>query len=343
MKILAVDTSCDDSCASILDADSWSLLAECVISHLEPMKKFGGVVPEIASREHLKALPLAIDRCLTEAKLTLNDLDWFAVTNRPGLIGSLLVGVSYVKALAFALKKNFSVFNHIEAHLFSPLLSSLSGSTPLPFPPLPFPPLPFPWLALVVSGGHTELFHVKGLLDYQWLGGTLDDAAGEAFDKIGKCAGLDYPAGPVIDKWVREKAKEANRNLPLPRPQVEGFHFSFSGLKTAAALYAKKTDLSREDLKLEFLASAQEAILDALIEKTHLAQAQFPSSKIVVTGGVACNSRLREKLPEAYFPLPRHCTDNASMVALLAGLYFKSHHLKPSSFSETAYSTGDFS
>lgn len=332
MKILAVDTSCDDSCVSILDTDSWSLISETVISHLEPMKKFGGIVPEIASREHLKALPLAIDQCLKKGSIELTDIDWFAVTNRPGLIGSLLVGLSYVKALAFSLKKPFSVFNHIEAHLFSPLLISLEkGEAPS-----------FPWIALVVSGGHSELFHVKSLLDYEWLGGTVDDAAGEAFDKIGKLAGLDYPAGPQIDKWVREQAKDCDRILALPRPKAEGLHFSFSGLKTAAALQAKKSDLTIDAVRLQFLASAQEAIIDTLVEKTELALARFPKAHLVVTGGVACNSRLREKLSQAYFPAPRHCTDNASMVALLAGLYQKAGKLKPSSLSETAHSTGDF-
>lgn len=332
MKILAVDTSCDDSCASIIDTQSWKLISESVISHLEPMKKFGGIVPEIASREHLKALPAAIDRCLEEGKLQLSDIDWFGVTNRPGLIGSLLVGVSYVKALAFSLKKPFSVFNHIEAHLFSPLLITLEGGEAPPFP----------WIALVVSGGHSELFHVRGLLDYEWLGGTVDDAAGEAFDKIGKLAGLDYPAGPQIDRWVKEKATDEDRKLSLPRPKVDGFNFSFSGLKTAAALYAKKADLTQENIKLEFLASAQEAIIDTLVEKTQLALNQFSKTKLVVTGGVACNSRLREKLSHAYFPAFRHCTDNASMVALLAALHEKAGQLRSSSLSETAHSTGDF-
>lgn len=330
MKLLAVDTSCDDSCVAIIDTDQWKLLSETVISHIEPMKKFGGIVPEIASREHLKALPLAVEESLKKAHLQLSEIDWFGVTHRPGLIGALLVGVSYVKGLAFATGKPFSVFNHIESHLFSPLLATLEGET------VP----PFPWVALVVSGGHTELFHVTENLHYQWLGGTLDDAAGEAFDKVGKLVGMAYPAGPTIDRWVRESASEANRKIPFPRAQVQGFQFSFSGLKTAVALYVQKSNLETE--KLSIVASAQEAIVDQLVEKTRFAAHQFPQAKIVVTGGVACNSRLREKLNEAYFPAARHCTDNAAMVALLAGLYSKAGKLQAAPWTATAHSSGDF-
>ncbi len=332
MKILAVDTSCDDSCAAIIDTKAWKLLSEKVISHLAPMQKFGGVVPEIASREHLKALPLAIESCLKESGLTLQDIDWFGVTHRPGLIGSLLVGVSYVKALAFATQKPFSVLNHIEAHLFSPFLATLENEE------VPS----FPWVALVVSGGHTELFLVQSLTEYRWLGGTLDDAAGEAFDKVGKLLGLNYPAGPVIDSLTSEKAKESDRKLPFPRSKVEGNHFSFSGLKTAVALFIQKTEAKTDAEKIKILASAQEAILDSLIEKTRAAASEIPEARIVVTGGVACNSRLRERLNEAYFPQKRHCTDNAAMVAVLAGLKEKCGTLERASWDVTAHSTGDF-
>lgn len=332
MKILAVDTSCDDSCVAIIDTRNWAILSEVVFSHTAPMKKFGGIVPEIASREHLKALPRAVETCLAQANLSLSDIDWFGVTHRPGLIGALLVGVSYVKALAFATKKPFSVFNHIEAHLFSPLLATLEKKEAPAFP----------WIALVVSGGHTELFRVDELLNYTWLGGTLDDAAGEAFDKVGKLVGLPYPAGPLIDKLVREKATEEDKKLPFPRAKVEGTQFSFSGLKTAVALKVQKSNLENEREKIAILASAQEAILDTLCEKTRLAASGIPGSRIVVTGGVACNSHLRERLSEAHFPVPKHCTDNAAMVALLAGLYEKAGKLKPAPWTATAFSTGDF-
>src|SRR5438105_1576158 len=165
MKILAIDTSCDESCAAIVDSARWKLLADVVHSHVARMKDFGGVVPEIASREHLKGLPLAVSEALSQSGLALEEIDWFSMTNRPGLIGALLVGVSYTKALAYSLGRPFSVMSHIEAHLFSPLLATLENREAPPFP----------WVALVVSGGHTELFLVEDLFRYRWLGGTLDD------------------------------------------------------------------------------------------------------------------------------------------------------------------------
>lgn len=329
MKILAVDTSCDESCVAILDTTEWKLLADVVHSHVDSMKKWGGVVPEIASREHLKALPLAVQEALAQASLSLEEIDWFTVTNRPGLIGALLVGLSYVKALAFSLQKPFSVFNHIEAHLFSPLLATLEGEAPPPFP----------WIALVVSGGHTEMFHVKSALNYTWLGGTLDDAAGEAFDKIGKLLEMPYPAGPKIDQWVKEAASEADRKaFRLPRAKTDPATFSYSGLKTAVSLEVQR--LKKETLlpekKLPLLASAQEAILEPLVDKTQEIAQRLGVPQIVVTGGVACNSRLRDLLPQAYFPKRKHCTDNAAMVAILSGLYEKEHRLEPAPLTTTA-------
>lgn len=332
MRILAIDTSCDESSVAILDVEEWTLLADVVESHVTQMTRYGGVVPEIASREHIKGLPLAIDTALKKANLKLKDIDWFTVTNRPGLIGALLVGVSFTKALAFSEGKPFSTINHIESHLYSPLLGTLEGQK------VP----PFPWIALVVSGGHTELFHVRGINDYTWLGGTLDDAAGEAFDKIGKLLQMHYPAGPQIDKLVREKATDADRKLyAFPRAKTEEFTFSYSGMKTAVNNQAKKLEPLDDSKKLQLLASAQEAILDPLVDKVRAAQAKFPNCKIVVTGGVACNRRLREKLPEAYFPKPAHCTDNAAMVALLSALLYKDGKLVLGSWNETAKPSWD--
>ncbi len=326
LKILAIDTSCDESCAAIVDTTTSRLLADVVHSHVDKMGRFGGIVPEIASREHLKALPLAVSEALEKAGLTLEQLDWIAVTNRPGLIGALLVGVSYAKALAYALNKPFSVFNHIEAHLFSPLLAKFEGGNPPAFP----------WIALVVSGGHTELFHVAGEAEYKWLGGTLDDAAGEAFDKVGKLLGLPYPAGPVLDKQVRAQATDDDRKrYAFPRAKLDSeFDFSFSGLKTAVNLQVNKAP--GEESKLSIAASAQEAIVDALVQKTRAAAEKLRVSQIVVTGGVACNSRLREKLKEGYFPKPKHCSDNAAMIALLAAIYERNGKLKPDGWEATA-------
>lgn len=328
MKILAVDTSCDESCAAIIDTHQWKLLADIVHSHIDSMKNFGGVVPEIASREHLKGLPLAVHEALEAAKLKADSIDHYVVTNRPGLIGALLVGLSFTKSLAFSLGKPFSTLNHIEAHLFSPLLTTMDGQEPPPFP----------WIACVVSGGHTEIFHVESLFKYKWLGGTLDDAAGEAFDKVGKLLNLPYPAGPKIDRWVRESATEKHRTrFSFPKAKTDAHTLSFSGLKTAVALEVKKRDLSNADEVLALAASAQEAILDALVEKLTQTQKLTGVRTLVLTGGVACNSRLREKLPEAYFPSPKHCTDNAAMVALLAGYYARHNRLVAESWNTTAY------
>jgi len=329
VKLLAVDTSCDESCAAVFDVDAWKLLGDAVHSHVDAMEKYGGVVPEIASREHLRGLPLAVQEACDRAGVKLADIDWFAVTNRPGLIGALLVGVSYVKALAYALGKPFSVLNHIEAHLFSPLITERDETAK--------PPPPFPWIALVVSGGHTELFHVKSASDWTWLGGTLDDAAGEAFDKVGKLLKLPYPAGPRIDKWVRESASEEQRTRhPFPRAKVDGFQFSYSGLKTAVAVHLQGTGDLDDERKLAVAASAQEAILDPLVDKVRQAMLRYDCPHAVITGGVACNSRLRAKIPEAYFPAPRHCTDNAAMVAVLGALYSREGRLQPAPWDVAA-------
>lgn len=332
MKLLAVDTSCDESCAAIIDTDRWALLSDVIHSHVDSMKKFGGIVPEIASREHLRGLPLAVHEALELAQLKPTDIDHYVVTNRPGLIGALLVGLSFTKSLAFASQKPFSTLNHIEAHLFSPLLTTLEGKKAPPFP----------WLACVVSGGHTEIFHVESLFNYTWLGGTLDDAAGEAFDKVGKLLQLSYPAGPKIDKWARESATQEHRSRhKFPKARTESHTLSFSGLKTAVALQVKKTDLSNSDEVLSIAASAQEAILDAIVDKLLHSQQILGVPTLVLTGGVACNSRLREKLPQAHFPSPKHCSDNAAMVALLAGYYAKNNRLKIEPWSATAYPSLD--
>lgn len=328
MRLLAVDTSCDESCAAILDTDSWKLLADVVYSHSERMEEFGGVVPEVASREHLKALPLAVEQALEKAGMGFADIDHIAVTHRPGLIGALLVGVTYAKSLAFALGKTFSVHDHLQAHLFSPCLASLEGGhAPA-----------FPWVTLVVSGGHTELFLAEDVTQVRWLGGTVDDAAGEAFDKIGKLLGLAYPAGPRIDRWVREKATDADRaRFAFPRSKPDLHHFSFSGLKTSVANQIHRMKNLTDADRLAIAASAQEAILDPLVDRMQFTAKTLGVRQMVVTGGVACNSRLREKLPEAFFPPPRHCSDNAAMVALLAGMLHKAGRLENAPWNITPH------
>lgn len=331
MRLLALETSCDDSCAALLDLQTGKLLAEKTLSHTKAMQRFGGIVPEVASREHLCALPLAVKEVLAESGLDSSQIDHVVSTNRPGLIGSLAVGLAYGKSLAFALGKPFSVVSHIEAHLFSPLLGKLTGEAPPPFP----------WVALVVSGGHTELFFVEGVGRFRWLGGTLDDAAGEAFDKIGKAIGMEYPAGPLIDKIAAAAPESARTHYAFPRAQISGFNYSFSGLKTAVALEAAKISPFTDEARANLLASAQEAIVDALVNKVRKAQREM-GGNVVVSGGVACNSRLRARLPDAYFPSPKHCSDNAAMVASLAAARIQVGLLPPAGLDVTASAREDW-
>ncbi len=331
MRLLALETSCDDSCAALWDTATGTLLAEKTYSHTKAMQRFGGVVPEVASREHLCGLPLAVSDVLANAGLTPQDIDWVVASNRPGLIGALVVGLAYGKSLAYSLGKPFSVVSHIEAHLFSPLLAKAEGKTPPPFP----------WIALVVSGGHTELFFVEGIGKFKWLGGTLDDAAGEAFDKVGKAAGLEYPAGPIIDQLAAALPDDRRDLHAFPRAQISGFNYSFSGLKTAVGLALQKHQPLAEEKRAEILSAAQEAIVDALTIKVRRAQKEL-GGHVVVTGGVACNSRLRAKLPHAYFPPARHCSYNAAMVAALAAARFEAGCLEVAPLSVTAAAREDW-
>lgn len=329
MLILALDTTCDETCAAVMDADTLQLRSDVVHSQVAFMQKYGGVVPEIASRQHLYSLPLVVDEALRRAGITFRDLGHIVVTNRPGLMGAILAGVSYAKSLAWTLGIPFSTLDHVECHLFSPLLGD-GRRVP-----------PYPWIALVVSGGHTEIFHVDKIADVQWLGGTLDDAAGEAFDKVGKLLGLGYPAGPEMDRLTREKIATVDPDLyrnaiRFPRASTPAFHFSYSGLKTAV-----REKLARQENSdpIQIAACAQEAILEPLVTEVRRALAAYPGAHAVVTGGVACNSRLRELLPEAFFPAPKHCSDNAAMVAVRAADLYRQGRLVESSYSVGAAPT----
>lgn len=331
MYILGIDSTCDDSCAAIYDTERCVLLSDVVYTHTKAMQGYGGIVPELASREHVRFVPIAAQQALQKAGLTPAEIDWVAVTNRPGLVGSLIVGVAFAKSLAFGLKKPLAALDHVEAHLYSALLSS----TP--------PPPAFPWICLVVSGGHTELFEVTGIGEHRWMGGTLDDAAGEAFDKVGKLLGFGYPAGPVIDRLVRESASaEDFTAYSFPRAKTSDLEFSFSGFKTAVLLAIQRAQPLDDAKRLGLAASAQEAILDALVTRIQAAQRRTGIQNVVVTGGVACNSRLRRKLAEAFFPEPRHCSDNAGMVASLAAHYLNAGKLRAETWDLTAMPRADW-
>ena len=317
MLTLGIETSCDETAAAVLREDS--VLSNIVSSQIDIHKKYGGVVPELASREHLKNLMPIIREALSAASVTLNDIDLIAVTYTPGLIGALLVGVSAAKAIAYARNIPFIGVHHGEGHILAAHIE--------------YPDIGYPYIALLVSGGHTALYHVKGLGEYRMLGQTRDDAAGEAYDKVSKLLGLEYPGGPVLDKLAREGNPDA---VKFPRGHLDGYDFSFSGLKTAVrnhlALFLSKDKGLDPNLNIsDVAASFQAAVVDTLVMKTIQAATETGVDKIVVAGGVASNSLLRTRMKDEagkrgitlYLPGMGLCIDNAAMIALAGFLHFK--------------------
>lgn len=317
MLTLGIETSCDETAAAVLRDEK--VLSTVISSQIPIHKKYGGVVPELASREHLKNLMPIIREALTAASVALKDIGLVAVTYTPGLIGSLLVGVSAAKAIAYAQGIPLIGVHHGEGHILAAHIE--------------YPSIGYPYLALLVSGGHTALYHVKEFGDYKMLGQTRDDAAGEAYDKVAKLLGLEYPGGPVIDRLAREGNAEA---VKFPRGHLAGHDFSFSGLKTAVrnhiALFAGTDEGFNTKLNInDVAASFQEAVVDTLVDKTMLAVAETGVDKVVVAGGVAANSRLRSRMTEEsqkkgftlYLPAMGLCIDNAAMIALAGYLHFK--------------------
>ena len=311
MMILGIDTSCDDTSAGIV-MDGRSVLSNVVHSQVQIHHPHGGVVPELASREHIKNIMPVVEESLSEAGIQLSDLDGIAVTVGPGLVGALLVGLYYAKGLAYVSHIPLAAVNHLEGHILSIFLEE--------------DPPSFPFVALTVSGGHTSIYHVEGYGRYTLMGQTLDDAAGEAFDKVAKISGLGYPGGVAIEEMAREGR---NDKIKFPRAYMEkgSLDFSFSGLKTAVALYMKKWRDSRTQQKettlADIVASFQESVVDVLVHKVMTARKKMDVQSVVMAGGVACNRRLRERLSAAagnegvqvYFPRPGYCTDNGAMIA----------------------------
>ncbi|OHE24524.1 MAG: tRNA (adenosine(37)-N6)-threonylcarbamoyltransferase complex transferase subunit TsaD [Syntrophobacterales bacterium RBG_19FT_COMBO_59_10] len=306
MVVLGIESSCDETAAAVV-RDGREMLSNVIASQAEVHARYGGVVPEIASRKHIEAIVPVILQAMEDARLTLADIEGVAVTRGPGLIGSLLVGLSTAKALAFARRLPLIGVNHLEGHVASIFLTDS------------FPA--FPFIALVVSGGHTTLYLAEGFRRFAVIGQTKDDAAGEAFDKAAKLLDLGYPGGVVIDRL----AKNGNRDaLPFPRAMKGSLDFSFSGLKTSLLMRLKKrgSPFAPEELP-DVVASYQEAIVDVLVEKTLRAAALHFVSRVVVCGGVAANSRLRERFRgdaarsgiDVFIPPPVLCTDNAAMIA----------------------------
>lgn len=315
MLLLSIESSCDETAAAVV-RDGKAVLSNIIASQVDVHAEYGGVVPEIASRKHLEAISFIIGEALEKASVTFADIEGIAVTRGPGLAGALLVGISTAKAIAFARNLPMIGIHHIEGHLFAVFLER---------------PVEFPFVALVVSGGHTHLYRVDGFGRYRILGQTLDDAAGEAFDKVAKIMGLPYPGGAVIDRLA---SLGDAKSIRLPRPMLNdgSFNFSFSGLKTAVLNHLQKNPVSGSDLVLQDLcASFQGAVCDVLVAKTAAAMEETGIGKLVVAGGVACNSGLRNgmielassKGIELYIPSPLLCTDNAAMMAVPGDYYLE--------------------
>lgn len=306
MRVLGIESSCDETGIAIYDLEK-GLLAQQLYSQIAMHAEYGGVVPELASRDHIRRIIPLIQRCLADAGLTLADIDAIACTEGPGLAGALLVGVSVGHALAFALAKPVIGVHHLEGHLLSPMLAN--------------PAPQFPFVALLVSGGHTQLMAVRTIGDYQLLGETIDDAAGEAFDKTAKLLGLPYPGGPILSR-LAESGDITRFTLPRPMLHSGNCDFSFSGLKTAVlTLVNKQEDL--EAAKADIAAAFEVAIVDVLVKKSLQAIKQTGISRLVVAGGVGANRRLRAELNQAckrrkidvFYPPLNLCTDNGAMIA----------------------------
>lgn len=309
-RILGVETSCDETAAAIVE-NGRLILSNVVASQVDLHAQFGGIFPEVASRQHIRTIYPIIDQALHQAHLTLKDVDAIAITRGPGLPGSLVVGMNAAKGLALGSQLPLIGVNHLEAHLYSAWLH-LPGTDPRPTPE-------FPLVALIVSGGHTELVLMTGHLTYQHLGASLDDAAGEAFDKVARLLGLGYPGGPAIQK----AAENANPlAFKFPRAWLDGtWDFSFSGLKTAVLREVRQLeDLVSPLPAADMAASFQEAVIDVLVHKTIMAAEKFAAQGILVAGGVSANQPLRQSFEirstvPVYIPPIWLCTDNAAMIA----------------------------
>lgn len=353
MLILGIDTSCDDTSASVVE-DGTKIISNIISSQADIHKKYGGIVPELASRRHIEMILPVVDETLKTANVELEDLSGVAVCHGPGLIGSLLVGCSFAKALCYSKKIPLVAVNHLEGHIFSSFLEE----------PVPS----FPFLALIVSGGHTCLYRVDGFGKYRELGRTRDDAAGEAYDKVSKLLGLGYPGGPIIERLAQDGNPKA---IDFPRAYLpESFDFSFSGLKTAVLNFLKKSVISqqsnpplppftkggrgeitnsslvtRHPSLADIAASFQAAVTDVLVRKTEWAMKKERIKRVTLSGGVAANSELRKRMKEMveereaeiFMPSVSLCTDNAAMIAAAGYHHFKAGNIAGLDLNPKAY------
>jgi N6-L-threonylcarbamoyladenine synthase len=316
MNILGIETSCDDTAAAVV-ADGKTILSNIISSQNEFHAKYGGIVPEIASRKHVELILYVIQDALDSANVTLPEIDAVAVTNRPGLVGSLLVGLSAAKGIAYCYQKPLIGVNHLLGHLYANMFEH--------------PELDFPHLSLTVSGGHTLIMFVTSPTHYEILGHTVDDAVGEAYDKIAKFLGLGFPGGPVIDQMAKQGNPEA---IPFPSPLLnsDDLNFSFSGLKTAVIRYVNGQQNAGQDINYaDVVAGFQHAAIRVLVKKVLHAAKDKQVATITLSGGVAANSALREGLItqaqqhgfKVYYPRPVLCTDNGAMIAGVAYHLFR--------------------
>lgn len=311
--ILGIESSCDETSAAILKG--FDVVSHIVYSQMVH-KKYGGVVPELASRAHEHAISQVVDSAFKEANMKPADIDAIAVTYGPGLMGALLVGLNYAKGFALAQNIPFIGINHIEAHLYAPMLE--------------FPELKPPFLCLLVSGGHTMLVDVGGVKEFKILGTTRDDAAGESFDKTARLLKIGYPGGPVIDQ-LSDKGDAKAIKFPRSLLEVDSLDFSFSGMKTAVLNYTKKHPNPSDQAIADIAASFQEAVVDVLKEKVRRAILVTGHKKLIIAGGVAANRRLRSELKkmadsmevELFYPPFEYCTDNAAMIAATGVMYYR--------------------
>ena len=318
MKVLGIETSCDETGIAIFDTEDNSIVSEQLYSQASKHAEYGGVVPEIASRDHLKKIIPLLRLTMEESGLALEDIDGIAYTAGPGLRGPLLVGASTAKSLALALNRPSVGVHHMEAHLLINLLENPSPS--------------FPFLTLLISGGHCLLIHAKALGQYEIIGQTLDDAVGEAFDKVAKILNLGYPGGPKIEALAREGDPFAF-NFPRPMTDKDNFDFSFSGLKTAVFYELKKIKEVSESQKADIAASFQAAVAETLLIKCQKALIDTGLKELVIGGGVASNKYIREKLvtglsdKRIFFPPISRCTDNGAMIAFTGSFYIGNKEL----------------
>ncbi len=310
-RILGIETSCDETATAVVE-NGTTILSNVIASQTDLHAQYGGVFPEVASRKHIEVIYSVIQQAMAQAHLGYDDLDAIAVTKGPGLVGSLLVGVNAAKGIALARNKPLIGVNHIEGHVYSLWLTPAAAT------------IEFPILTLVVSGGHTELYLMRGHGQYEHLGGTLDDAAGEAFDKVGRLLGLPFPGGPAIDQAARDGNPAA---FAFPRAvMTDGFNFSFSGLKTAVLREVQKYGAGRLPVA-DMAASFQAAVVDALVTKTNAAAKAHQVTAVHLAGGVSANRGLRQVMSErlampVHYPPPILCTDNAAMIAAAGHFYF---------------------